>query len=91
MISDVCRLCLSVTWADGCLQDDDDEFEHLQDDEEFEGFDKESSVKGKGPEKAADLKITQVRARGRGTGDGGQGTGHGERGTGNGGLSMCRS
>ncbi|KAK2176989.1 hypothetical protein NP493_626g00016 [Ridgeia piscesae] len=42
------------------VEDDDDEFEHLQDDDEFEGFDKERTVKGKGQEKPPDLKITKI-------------------------------
>lgn len=44
------------------MQDETDEFEHLQDEEEFEGFDKDRPQKSKSHDKPPpDLKITNVR------------------------------
>ena len=42
------------------LQEDEDEFEHLQDEDEFEGFDKERPLRGKAGDKPQELKITPV-------------------------------
>ena len=45
------------------LQDEEDEFEHLQDDEEFEGFDSTNPSKpNKGQEKQPDLKVAKVKS-----------------------------
>ena len=42
-----------------CVQDDEEDFEHLNDEDEFEGFDKERTPK-KSHEQPPDLKITKV-------------------------------
>jgi len=42
-----------------CIQDDEEDFEHLNDEDEFEGFDKERTPK-KSHEQPPDLKITKV-------------------------------
>jgi len=42
-----------------CIQDDGEDFEHLNDEDEFEGFDKERTPK-KSHEQPPDLKITKV-------------------------------
>jgi len=42
-----------------CIQDEEEDFEHLHDEDEFEGFDKERTPK-KSQEQPPDLKITKV-------------------------------
>ena len=47
-----CSVCI-------CVQDDEEDFEHLNDEDEFEGFDKDRTPK-KSHEQPPDLKITKV-------------------------------